>query len=116
MKVSVSSPLGAYFSALETSVALTAPFLFDHDAISPMDTEGHGYSDLKDVKELRSATQKLVRSVLRQASSGPDSCLQSSAATSTSLLSEIEQSMEAEELEQEREQVLISPPAGRSGP
>lgn len=34
--------------------------------------------------------------------------LQSSAATSTSLLSEIEQSMEAEELEQEREQVLIS--------
>lgn len=42
--------------------------------------------------------------------------LQSSAATSTSLLSEIEQSMEAEELEQEREQVLISPPAGRSGP
>lgn len=31
--------------------------------------------------------------------------LQSSAATSTSLLSEIEQSMEAEELEQEREQV-----------
>lgn len=32
--------------------------------------------------------------------------LQSSAATSTSLLSEIEQSMEAEELEQEREQVL----------
>jgi hypothetical protein len=74
VKVSVSSPLGAYFSALETSVALTAPFLFDHDAISPMDTEGHGYSDLKDVKELRSATQKLVRSVLRQASSGPDSC------------------------------------------
>lgn len=36
--------------------------------------------------------------------------LQSSAATSTSLLSEIEQSMEAEELEQEREQVLASPP------
>lgn len=34
--------------------------------------------------------------------------LQSSAATSTSLLSEIEQSMEAEELEQEREQVLMS--------
>lgn len=34
--------------------------------------------------------------------------LQSSAATSTSLLSEIEQSMEAEELEQEREQVLTS--------
>ena len=33
--------------------------------------------------------------------------LQSSAATSTSLLSEIEQSMEAEELEQEREQVLM---------
>lgn len=32
--------------------------------------------------------------------------LQGSAATSTSLLSEIEQSMEAEELEQEREQVL----------
>lgn len=36
--------------------------------------------------------------------------LQSSAATSTSLLSEIEQSMEAEELEQEREQVLLPPP------
>lgn len=35
--------------------------------------------------------------------------LQSSAATSASLLSEIEQSMEAEELEQEREQVLASP-------
>lgn len=35
--------------------------------------------------------------------------LQSSAATSTSLLSEIEQSMEAEELEQEREQVLPPP-------
>lgn len=34
--------------------------------------------------------------------------LQSSAATSTSLLSEIEQSMEAEELEQEREQVLAT--------
>lgn len=34
--------------------------------------------------------------------------LQSSAATSTSLLSEIEQSMEAEELEQEREQVPTS--------
>lgn len=34
--------------------------------------------------------------------------LQSCAATSTSLLSEIEQSMEAEELEQEREQVLTS--------
>lgn len=34
--------------------------------------------------------------------------LQSCAATSTSLLSEIEQSMEAEELEQEREQVLLS--------
>lgn len=34
--------------------------------------------------------------------------LQSSAATSASLLSEIEQSMEAEELEQEREQVLTS--------
>ncbi|XP_053783902.1 BICD family-like cargo adapter 1 isoform X3 [Desmodus rotundus] len=33
--------------------------------------------------------------------------LQSSAATSTSLLSEIEQSMEAEELEQEREQVTL---------
>lgn len=33
--------------------------------------------------------------------------LQSSAAASTSLLSEIEQSMEAEELEQEREQVLM---------
>lgn len=42
--------------------------------------------------------------------------LQSSAATSTSLLSEIEQSMEAEELEQEREQVLMSPLSGRSGP
>lgn len=42
--------------------------------------------------------------------------LQSSAATSTSLLSEIEQSMEAEELEQEREQVTMSPPAGRSRP
>lgn len=41
--------------------------------------------------------------------------LQSSAATSTSLLSEIEQSMEAEELEQEREQVLMSPLSGRSG-
>lgn len=38
--------------------------------------------------------------------------LQSSAATSTSLLSEIEQSMEAEELEQEREQVLAPPPSG----
>lgn len=36
--------------------------------------------------------------------------LQSSAATSTSLLSEIEQSMEAEELEQEREQVLLPHP------
>ncbi|XP_037673044.1 BICD family-like cargo adapter 1 isoform X5 [Choloepus didactylus] len=35
--------------------------------------------------------------------------LQSSAATSTSLLSEMEQSMEAEELEQEREQVSPSP-------
>lgn len=42
--------------------------------------------------------------------------LQSSAATSTSLLSEIEQSMEAEELEQEREQVLMSLLSGRSGP
>ncbi|KAK1328696.1 hypothetical protein QTO34_012271 [Cnephaeus nilssonii] len=39
--------------------------------------------------------------------------LQSSAATSTSLLSEIEQSMEAEELEQEREQVLL--PTRHSG-
>lgn len=39
--------------------------------------------------------------------------LQNSAATSASLLSEIEQSMEAEELEQEREQVLASPrPSG----
>lgn len=37
--------------------------------------------------------------------------LQSSAATSTSLLSEIEQSMEAEELEQEREQVGAHVPA-----
>lgn len=50
--------------------------------------------------------------------------LQSSAATSTSLLSEIEQSMEAEELEQEREQVLAtlsrwhvwSPGDGGGGP
>lgn len=50
--------------------------------------------------------------------------LQSSAATSTSLLSEIEQSMEAEELEQEREQVLAtlsrwhvwSPGDGGAGP
>lgn len=42
--------------------------------------------------------------------------LQSSAATSTSLLSEIEQSMEAEELEQEREQVLPPPaPPRHSG-
>lgn len=40
--------------------------------------------------------------------------LQSSAATSTSLLSEIEQSMEAEELEQEREQVLLPTPATRA--
>lgn len=41
--------------------------------------------------------------------------LQSSAATSTSLLSEIEQSMEAEELEQEREQVLMSHPSHMRG-
>ena len=40
--------------------------------------------------------------------------LQSSAATSASLLSEIEQSMEAEELEQEREQVLACPRPSRS--
>lgn len=38
--------------------------------------------------------------------------LQGSAAASTSLLSEIEQSMEAEELEQEREQVLTPCHAG----
>lgn len=40
--------------------------------------------------------------------------LQNSTATSASLLSEIEQSMEAEELEQEREQVLVSPRPSRS--
>lgn len=40
--------------------------------------------------------------------------LQSSATTSASLLSEIEQSMEAEELEQEREQVLACPRPSRS--
>lgn len=40
--------------------------------------------------------------------------LQSFNTTSTSLLSEIEQSMEAEELEQEREQVLSSLHAGEA--